>query len=249
MKHDLIIQVEHGGLGDHLFYSHLPRIAKTTGRYKNVYISNQSKYRQGEYKDLIWVLNPYIDGFVEDEGVTVTDLPPIKNNENLFDSIMRFYGLDDGIVNHEPEIYYRPNEIDYLKHKNIYDPNYISNIGLISQKKLKKYLLREKKIDYQMRPREKYIGVMNEVPLLDSKSIYEYCDIIASCGNFYCLTSGGATLAPAIKKRATVFYGYGQNIIHRHSPLNTYVNLTSTLLVLVKILKKIFKCLMRRKIE
>ena len=28
MSKDLIIKVEYGGLGDHLFFSHIPRIAK-----------------------------------------------------------------------------------------------------------------------------------------------------------------------------------------------------------------------------
>ncbi|MCK4823535.1 hypothetical protein KA005_47730, partial [bacterium] len=41
----LVIQIPFGGLGDHLFRSHVPRIAKKTGQYDRVYISNHSVFR------------------------------------------------------------------------------------------------------------------------------------------------------------------------------------------------------------
>ena len=65
MNRRLILQIKFGGLGDHLFYSHLPRIAKQSGECTGVYISNHSSFRSPEYKELIWKLNPFVDGFVD----------------------------------------------------------------------------------------------------------------------------------------------------------------------------------------
>ena len=69
MNKKLIIEIRKGGLGDHLFYSHLPRIAKETGAFDSVYISNHSFFRNEDYKKLIWESNPFVDGFTEDRGV------------------------------------------------------------------------------------------------------------------------------------------------------------------------------------
>jgi len=71
-----VIEVKYGGLGDHLFYSHLPRIAKQTGKYDRVYVSNHSTFRNPEYRKLIWECNPYVDGFCDENG-----------NYPLFDSV------------------------------------------------------------------------------------------------------------------------------------------------------------------
>ena len=54
MKKTLIIEIQKGGLGDHLFYSHLPRIAKQTYAFDVVLISNKSQFRNQDYKKLIW---------------------------------------------------------------------------------------------------------------------------------------------------------------------------------------------------
>ena len=55
----LIIKIKHGGLGDHLFYSHIPRIAKESGKYNKVFISNQSDFRNKDYKKLVWEFNKF----------------------------------------------------------------------------------------------------------------------------------------------------------------------------------------------
>src|SRR6266496_3112403 len=77
MNRRLILQIKFGGLGDHLFFSHLPRIAKQSGECTGVYISNQSCFRSPEYKELIWKLNPFVDGFVDEPGKDVDAKPEI----------------------------------------------------------------------------------------------------------------------------------------------------------------------------
>ena len=103
----LIIEIKKGGLGDHLFFSHLPRIAKQTGAYDKVLFSNLSECRHPDTFELIWKLNPWLDGFTDQSGEYHF---PYNINEslNLLDAIMLAYGLEDGLRFHEPEIYYAP---------------------------------------------------------------------------------------------------------------------------------------------
>lgn len=61
----LIIEIPYLGLGDHLFHSHIPRIAKKIGKYDKVYISEFSHHRNPDNKRIVWELNPFVDGFIE----------------------------------------------------------------------------------------------------------------------------------------------------------------------------------------
>jgi hypothetical protein len=228
MNDAFIIKVRYGGLGDHLFWSHLPRIAKTFGGYKHVYISNLSEYRHDDYRKLVWELNPFVDGFCDEDGPEpkFTVLSP---GTNLLDMKMIDRGLDDGKRFHEPEIFYITKLRNDLADARVFDPNYISNAGAISNGSLLRYLTESSGVDYQMRVRDRAFGVQRGVPMLNSANVFEYCDIIASCREFLCLTSGGATLAAALGKPSIVFYGYGQNADHRHSRLHQYVDVSTTL--------------------
>jgi len=221
----LIIKVDYGGLGDHLFLSHLPRIAKTFGGYKYVYVSNHSVYRHPDYKKLVWELNPYVDGFCAEDGVSVS-VQPYLEGCNLLDQIMLMYGLDDGMRFHEPEIYYAPAVKEYLLGCSVYDPNYISNVGFLSRHKLGDFLRKNAVLQYQMRERDKSILLDCDLPVIDAADVFEYCDIIYSCEHFYCLTSGGAVLASALNKKSTVFYGYGQGDLFRYSHRQRYVEVS-----------------------
>src|SRR5262245_27850809 len=71
LKKQIILQIGHGGLGDNLFLSHIPQIAKETSDVRRVLISNHSVFRDEAYKSLIWEPNPYVDGFVDEEGMEV----------------------------------------------------------------------------------------------------------------------------------------------------------------------------------
>jgi len=228
MNNTLIIEIRKGGLGDHLFYSHLPRIAKQTFAYKKVLISNHSYFRNPDYKKLIWELNPFVDGFTETKGVfyfsTYAD-----EKQNMLDSIMLAYGLDDGIRMHEPELFYTPIINDNFKHINVYDPNYQSYTGdLKSGHNIENWLNQNKVfIHYQMRflgKRQLPITIEN---IYGCSNIFEFCDFLASINHLYCLTTGSATLAAALHKNATVFFGNGHIKGYRHSLLHKYVYLGS----------------------
>ncbi len=220
----LIIQIKKGGLGDHLFFSHLPRIAKETGAYDKVLFSNQSDCRHSDTIALIWKLNPWLDGFTEEIGEY--HFPDkVNESQNLLDAIMLAYGLEDGIRYHEPEIYYTPHQRKELLDAVVYDPNYISFTGkLKSGKKIEEWFKKEKiQVDYQMRNlKNRSLTIHSANNEISTASIFELCDLIISCQRVYCLTTGTATLAAALGKSVTVFYGDGHDSLYRHSKLHHY---------------------------
>ena len=229
--HTFVIQVFYQGLGDHLFFSHLPRVAKKVG-FKKVLVSEHSEFRSPEARKLIWENNLYIDGFTREKGYRAPDFTKLSPKINLLDKVMIDQGLDDGERFHEPEVYYKPKIIKELKEKNVYDPNYIANAGKMKSAELKRYLDRHKiRIDYQMALRRgsNHIPLIGKVEELDTISkgstLEKFCDVICSCKRIYCLTTGTATLAAALGKPATVFYGEGVGLQFHHSKLHRYVKL------------------------
>lgn len=222
-----IIELKFGGLGDHLFFSHIPRIAKTLYDYDLVYISNKSEIRSDSTKKLVWDLNPYVDGYTDEEGVffNMDIFNSHMSGTNILDKVMLAYGFEDNIRFHEPEIYYEPNLIKEYQSSVIFDPNYISNIGLVSHKKLNLYLSEFDNLTI-MKKINRTVKLMNDYKTIEAFDIFSYCDIIYSCKSFVCMTSGGATLSAALNKNATVIYGLGQQEFHRHSKLHIYMNLS-----------------------
>lgn len=222
----LILEIQKGGLGDHLFYSHLPRIAKTTGAYDSVLLSTKSICRNPETMELVWEKNPYLDGFTDEPGVShfAGELAP---EENLLDQIMHRYGLDDGIRFHEPELYYQPVVLPELANAILYDPNFISYTGDLQTGRLIEAWLKEHEVPltYQMKQlgqRSLPVACSNEY---QSKCLADFCSILVSCKKMYCLTTGTATLAAALGVPLTVFYGTGHHPMYRHSRIHEYVHL------------------------
>lgn len=227
----LIIEIPYGGLGDHLFHSHLPRIAKETGKYDKVFISKKSLFRHPDNMYIVWELNPYIDGFTDEKGITYNIKNIIKKitkkrlKNNLLDEIMLAYGLDDGKRGHEPENYYKPiYNPEY--HKVIFDPNFLSWVGEIDKRDMMAYIKRKKiKFDAIMKIRTNqalYIPKAGD-DFIETKTLADFCNLIYSCKNLYCLTSGTATLAASLGKPATVFFGENQEAAYQHSKFHNYI--------------------------
>ncbi|MES2003075.1 MAG: hypothetical protein V4450_01040 [Bacteroidota bacterium] len=225
----LIIEIQKGGLGDHFFFSHLPRIAKETGVYDEVYISNASLFRHPDYRKLVWETNPYINGFVDEPGIfhfteTVTE------RENLLDRIMLLYGLDDGKRFHEPEVYYRPVVKPELKNAVIYDPNFISYTGdLANGKPIETWLSQNHvTVDFQMKQLNKRsLSIRPTAASLETTSLFDFCSVIVSAKKIYCLNTGTPSLAAALNIPVTVFYGKGLEERYRHSKMHQYICLGS----------------------
>ena len=224
---ELILQIAYGGLGDNLFYSHIPRIAKETCSYDRVFISNYSEFRNPDIKKLVWDMNPHVDGFVDEEGVSVNVDTSLPLGGNLLDEVMVGCGMDDGRLCHEPEVYYRPKFIEEYALA-IYDPNYISNDGKLSTHAVARYFVQNGiTLDASMKkitptpiviPEKLFAGHCITTP-----SLFDLCDLLHSCKAFYCLVSGSATLAAALGKHATVLVGNSVGKIFLHSTLHRYV--------------------------
>ena len=221
----LILSIQKGGLGDHLFYSHLPRIAKQYGGFNQVFISNDSIFRNPDTKKLVWELNPYLDGFTNDLGFFYFS-ENIQDGENLLDHLMLAYGLDDHKRNHEPEIYYKPKLVESLIDKTIYDPNYISYTGDIKYPATIQNWFDQNNItpNAQMKVLGGRSISINCANTLSTPDIFTFCDLLYSAKSIYCLSTGTGTLAAALQKPVTVLYGEGLQKAYRHSGLHRYIN-------------------------
>jgi hypothetical protein len=224
----LILSIQKGGLGDHLFYSHLPRIAKQYGGYNQVFISNDSIFRNPDTKKLVWALNPYLDGFTNEAGVFYFS-ENIPEGQNLLDHLMLAYGLDDHKRNHEPEIYYKPMLVESLIDKIIYDPNYISYTGDIKYQATIQNWFDQNNIapNAQMKVLGGRSISINCANTLSTPDIFKFCDLLYSAKAIYCLSTGTGTLAAALQKPVTVLYGEGLQKAYRHSGLHSYINVGS----------------------
>ena len=224
----LIISIQKGGLGDHLFYSHLPRIAKQYGGFNQVFISNDSIFRNPDTKKLVWELNPYLDGFTNDPGFFYFS-EKIEEGENLLDHLMLAYGLDDHKRNHEPEIYYKPKLVESLIDKTIYDPNYISYTGDIKYSATIQNWFDQNNItpNAQMKVLGGRSISINCSNTLSTPDIFKFCDLLYSAKAIYCLSTGTGTLAAALQKPITVLYGEGLQKAYRHSGIHSYISVGS----------------------
>ena len=240
MKKRLVLELKKGGLGDHLFYSHIPRIAKESGAYEEVLISNRSIFRNEAYRNLIWELNPFVDGFTDEPGLYY-QVEKLNGNENLLDSLMLLYGLDDGKRWHEPELFYTPEKQSTYQNCTIYDPNYISYTGDLTSGQLIQNWLKETgiTIDFQMQKLNQRFLTIEEGENMKTGSILDLCSLIVSCKRMYCLTTGTATLAAALHVPVTVFYGTGHELLYRHSKLHEYVHVGTDYNFIDKVKKRV----------
>lgn len=234
VEEELIIEIPYAGLGDHLFFSHLPKIAKESG-YKKVYISSNSPFRHPDYKKIVWEYNPYIDGFIDQPGKSI-NIEEIINfllrrkeiRHNLLDEIMYKFDLDNNKKWNEPEVYYKPQFIEKYN-KVIYDPNYLSWVGDVSKEEAQAFIIKK---DYhfdaimKIRSEKHLIIPENYQDFIETPTLEDFCNLIYSSKKLYCLTSGTATLAAALGIKAHVFYGINQPRIFQHSKKHFYEKIT-----------------------
>ncbi|MDR3464423.1 MAG: hypothetical protein P4M07_00625 [Xanthobacteraceae bacterium] len=222
----LIVEVEFGGLGDHLFLSPIPRLAKQSGKHERVYISSRSPYRNSETRDLVWGLNPYVDGFVDQPGSPTAPVS-VAADENVLSALLRSYGIPTADRFIEPELYYSPRKRDDLAAMKLYDPNYISFVGHLDRRIMEEQFSRSgREVDMQMAYRGRGYPLDRSLPSLSASSLQDFCDIVASAGEYHCLASGGATVAAALNRTASVYFGRGFNRhMFCHSRRHEYVQL------------------------
>lgn len=221
---ELIIEINFGGLGDNLFYSHLPRIAKEHGGCERVFISNYSEFKSPEYEEVLWKRNPYVDGSTTRKGFKRFEVKATPET-NLLDEIMFEAGFDDGKRWHEPELFGEFPVREEFKGLVVFDPNYKTNAGDALTSEMVENYFRENDIhiDAQLKPQWKSRPVQKVTNLVETTSLIEFCRLIRSVRHLYCFTTGTATLAAALGKPCTVFWGKGFDTTYQHSKLHRFV--------------------------
>lgn len=207
----LVIQLPDGydGLGDNLVFSHIPRIAKESGKFKTVLISNKNRYKGDGYAELVWGTNPYVDGFTDLPGTyssvqmnrVMDKWNNIQPSINLMDSIMLLHDLDDGTRGNVPECYYKPNVIDDLRDSVIIDAGAKTiDLSLIDPDKFRSMLETNGIIpDYVLSTNSSVLPGTKEI---SPSSIQEWADMIYSAKQYVCFNSGGYWLSSALGVRA-----------------------------------------------
>lgn len=158
---------------------------------------------------------------------------PFTRAENLLDKIMLFYGLDDGVRFHEPEIYYKPKFRPEF-HKVIFDPNFVTRACCEFVDILAFFKEMNVKIDAVMgkKPTGKNSATQKacfdysiDTEFIETPTLEDFCDLIYSAKAIYCFVTGTASLCAALKKPANVLVGTGQPYIepmYLHSSLHKY---------------------------
>lgn len=210
MNKRIILGSEYPGLGDNLQLSTIPEIAKSLGY--EVYVSNQNTYRNAEIKGLVWDLNPFIDGFVDEQTTIKWNEYKHVHGQVIKDVEQMIFGK---VYSQEgkPKLYGIENllnPIPYFKDRVVIDPNASTADNL---------------------PEDVFSNYHNPIVLnytsdkyetYDTKSIANWLMVINSCKKFVCANSGGSPIAAAINKKADVYY---KNSITHYKFNHNYIQL------------------------
>lgn len=105
-----VIMNVHGGLGDNLQKSTIPRMLAEQGNtvYLN-YKHDDGFFHNDEIKQLVWDMNPYVQGFTEDAPTLIRSGSPTNAHNDFIKNWEAFHGLEP--KNSYPEIYYKPKTV------------------------------------------------------------------------------------------------------------------------------------------
>jgi hypothetical protein len=200
-----------GGLGDNLQFTTLPRLYHERG--EEFYISSHNQYRNEEIYEFCWKNNPYVKGIINQYPTIGASAPDVQ--KGVTDNIVSAAEIRHGFSGsgRYPEIYYEPNVIDEMADKILVD---LSAHTLINNG-LDKFYNVETLFDLvdTSVPREnvRFVTFKNvDIPYLSGgfdfeeqeiqiESIFHYADLIHSSKEYYCLYSGGNSMAAAIKNK------------------------------------------------
>ena len=221
---DIIFKQNCVGLGDSLQFSTLPQRYNESGH--NFYISKENRVANPGIQNLVWEHNPYVINCTTTEKINCTyhthmtvELSERFNVRNMLEWAEFSHGFK--IQNSIPKVYYTPNIITDYKNYNIldisahtcYEKRYYEwgilkkQISSVVSKENTLLLdnCQELLLPNNERITDEFVELGFEtIPVID---IYNYADMIKSCNMFYCLYSGGASLASALREDgAFVFF-------------------------------------------
>jgi len=212
MRPKKILYVNYGGLGDHLAFSTIPEVCDKNGY--DFYLSDKTKFRDNQIFELVYNINPFFKGFIDEEPNCGHDGFTNFENYDYSESVHRNFeikiGFGDTKLEHGskyPIIYYTPKKINEYEDYILVDLNAVSNLSY-NLDTIKNYILNYKDNKFIFLPPTYSksiidISFFNELNITEitTENIFQYADLIFSCKKFICLWSGGSVLAAAIKNQ------------------------------------------------
>jgi hypothetical protein len=205
---EAIIHQPWGGLGDNLSLSTLPEMFAARG--VRALISSRNAVRNSEINSLVWGLNPFVCGVSDAEpnagACRNPILDTIPKSLNFIERIECAHSLEP--ANRLPKVYYKPNPRPELSDAVIVD---IGSTAVAAPPAALADYLDYVFANYGYRGDEVFqvrfaskVAVKNSYRIerfkpLTVSSIFEYCDVIASCRAFVTVHSGAQTLAVALR--------------------------------------------------
>ena len=216
-----IINVRYGGLGDHLFFSPIPRLLKEKYDHKcRVFLSTEPNFRHWQTYELVWAKNPYLDGVIDPLTFQFEPLAKLETSTQVMKDILKQYSIDFE-EEPKPEIYWGIDKRKDLP-KFVVDLNFSSFTGLLLSDLITISEMFDKKFVF-VNPSSTLKKFISPVQCFQTKSLFDYASLIYSSEEFFCLTSGGATLAAALGVRAKVFAVQEYPEYFKHS-INYYID-------------------------
>jgi len=214
MRPKKILYVNYGGLGDHLAFSTLPEVCDKNGY--DFYLSDKTKFRDNEIFQLIYNINPFFKGVIDEEPNCGHDgYTNLDGGYDLKLSVNRNFEIKIGFVDsltenqsEYPIIYYTPKKINEYDDCVLLDLNAISSFGDYDLEIVKNYIIKNKKERFLLISPTYAKAIIGDeffkdfnVVRITTTDIFNYCDLIFSCKKIICLWSGSSVLSATIKNQ------------------------------------------------
>lgn len=228
-----VLEVKHGGLGDHLIFSGLPELFAK--KYNlDFHISNRSVFRDPQIRDFVWGDNPYVN--FSDKPGSELNCPMISKHKNYNDAFFDMF--DSCEFNSKIKIYYRPKKIADSAGVVLCDLTFGPS-GESNGYKEKEFAI--KAIEYlrsrykeknlvMLMPKDGYpdVSIVEEakksklqIRIQKVENLWHLADLLCSHGEKILLYSGAASLSAALGLEAIVLCNKLSNPYFQY-PANKY---------------------------
>jgi hypothetical protein len=230
----LVIQVLHGGIGDHLVYSSLPELLWKQKKIQ-VFLSNSSIFRNSQIFEYVWAKNPFVKMTDEKGWFIHQPLDIIQQCRTINQYLIQLFNLEGDDA---PKLYYQPAAIPELagqaivdcscgpsgKANGYFDPEFYEAYLSYLEKNVPSFVLLtyqnlitnnqlQKKIVERFAPR-----------VYSIHSPQELSDALFSASRRYLLYSGSASVAAAYNLPSIVLCNW-KSSPHFQYHMNQYVDI------------------------